>query len=173
MRWSLCLLAASACIIVESPGGNPMPPAVTCTRNPDSQACFCTEKNVLLTGSTVSDCNTNPASAVCCSDDDGSGNSTYCQCTVPLCVQDTDTNDCSCKFFDNYIIGSMRDFEQTVSSCTGYICCKDEFSCDCTASTAERCSGSQTQVDSCQKPTASPCASWERSSTGCSQIHWK
>lgn len=166
------ILAACSDASSGSPSSEP-PPNVTCVRDRDLGSCDCSEgSNTIRVGDVVSDCNHPAAGATCCYDINGAGTSTSCACLVPACVQDSDTEICVCKYYEEFQVGNVRDTEHFVDVCMSGVCCQTDFDCGCAPNgMANGCAG--TVVPSCSKPTSFDCGGTSRSATSCAGIRWR
>ncbi len=145
---------------------------IYCQKNTASGACHCatTDPGPQEDWEYTDDCDSLPSGAACCYDVNGDGETTSCDCYVPSCAADSDTNFCWCRFYDVFIVGKNRDNEEKVSSCSGK-CCKTDDSCDCNSFDERFCDGEL--VDSCTAPTKYECGGASKQATSCAGLKWK
>jgi hypothetical protein len=153
---------------------------VYCTKNTASGACRCdiTDPGTSTDWEYVESCDSLGSGAACCYDVNGDGETSFCDCAIPFCAKDTDTNECYCRYFQELIVGNNRDNEVKVASCTSTICCKGTDSCDCRGSEQFRCGGvgNDVEVKSCSAPTTRDCKGnygGAKTASSCSGLKWK
>lgn len=172
-------LMLSGCFFITAPEtGAPMPGKAYCTRNTASGACNCSTADPGLSSDTeyVDDCNSPPSGSQCCHDINGDGESTFCRCAQAQCAKDTDTNNCSCEYFDSYVVGRSRDTETRIDTCTSVTCCGSSSSCRCYNDTNISCAGGGEKVSSCSVaslPNPRACGGGQKVASSCRGLTWK
>ncbi|MBL8956529.1 MAG: hypothetical protein JNK82_37490 [Myxococcaceae bacterium] len=174
---ALSSLLASGCLVIQT-GPGPEEGKAYCVKNKASGACVCTNYDPGLGSDTeyVPNCDVVPSDATCCADVNGDGESTGCRCLRPLCVTDTDTGNCMCKHFEQFVVGNSRDNEQIISAgtCQNTTCCRDSSSCGCYNASNIICNDQK--VTSCALsalPAKLPCNGGDRPVTSCAGLKWK
>jgi hypothetical protein len=125
----------------------------------------------------VDDCDAPPSGVEwsCCHDLDSLGETTRCDCSVSLCVEDTVNGECTCGYLYHLQTGPGRDedLEVDVESCTAPDCCASDTECYCTIDNYTVC-WLPDPVDVCTPPTeARDCNEYGRSASSCAGLTWQ
>lgn len=173
--WLLAVAVGSGCVIVVpgGAGGGSAAAKVYCVKDKASGACSCDLTDPGLSADTeyVSNCDSLPADTQCCHDVNGDGESTTCFCERALCVTDTDTDKCECRYFGSLIIGNTRDNEKIVSQCPTTACCLGK-TCQCYGPNCF----SDKPVASCALadiPAKRTCEGGTKWAANCAGLKWK